>query len=97
MEICSLHALIACFSWSSLYLDGGLIYEDIKFVEINPVTLDVAAAPHNPLGRTALGYELRFQSLTVALEASHTSSLATNSDRGINAISLRARWFPFRR
>lgn len=25
---CSLAALIACFSWSNLYLDGGLLYQD---------------------------------------------------------------------
>lgn len=25
---CSLAALIACFSWSNLYIDGGLLYQD---------------------------------------------------------------------
>lgn len=25
---CSLAALIACFSWSNLYVDGGLLYQD---------------------------------------------------------------------
>jgi hypothetical protein len=97
MEICSLHALIACFSWSNLYLDTGLIYEDVDYVEINPATLEVASAPGNPIGRASLGYELRFQSLIIALEASHTSSLETSKDRGVNSISLRARWHPFRR
>lgn len=97
MDGCSLYALIACFSWSNLYLDTGLIYEDVKYVEVNPVTLDVASVPSNPLGRASLGYELRFDSLSIALEASHTSSLATSADRGVNSISLRARWYPFRR
>lgn len=25
---CSLAALIACFSWSNLYIDGGVLYQD---------------------------------------------------------------------
>lgn len=97
MELCSLHALIACFSWSNLYLDGGLVYDDIDYVEISPITLEIASAPRNPFGRISAGYEIQFASLTIALEAAHTSSLNTNADRGVNSIGLRARWYPFRR
>ena len=93
---CTLATLIACFSWSNLYLDGGVLYNDIRYVEVNPVTLETAAVEKNPFGRAAIGYELKFRSVEFALEASHTSSLATNSDRGANAIGIRARWYPFR-
>lgn len=50
----------------------------------------------NPYGRLALGYEMNFGSLSVRMEASHTSSLRTESDRGLNALTLSARWYPFR-
>jgi len=94
--ICSLASLIACFSISNLYLDSALVYEDVTYVEINPVTMERVAAPRNPLGRAAIGYQISFRSFDVAVEASHQSSLITSADRGVNSISLRARWYPFR-
>lgn len=39
--VCSLHALIACFSWSNLYLDGGMAWADAG-VFIEQVRLDHA-------------------------------------------------------
>lgn len=50
----------------------------------------------SPYGRLSIGYEIRLPSLTWRLEASHVSSLATNADRGVNALSISARWYPFR-
>jgi hypothetical protein len=50
----------------------------------------------NPYGRFGLGYEINFQSVTWRIEATHVSSLATSKDRGVNSISINARWFPFR-
>lgn len=107
MDGCSLLSLIACFSWSGVYVDGGLLYQDSGVEEkattyewydggyhLQASSDDRYAA--NPYGRMALGYELRFSSVTLALEAAHTSSIATNQDRGVNEINLRARWYPFR-
>lgn len=94
--LATLHTLIACFSWSNLYLDGGMVFDDINYVEINPVTLESVAIERNPFGRASLGYELRFKSATFSIEATHTSSLATNADRGVNSIGIKARWYPFR-
>lgn len=49
----------------------------------------------NPYGRLAIGYEVSFPRMTWRIEASHISSLAINTDRGVNAISIGARWYPF--
>lgn len=109
--ICSLHALLACFNLSGLYVDSGLSWQDtsLPHQELTTTTTDLGSVietvtvpyttdrPFNPYGRIALGYELRFSSVALALEASHTSSLAISDDRGINAVTLRARWYPFRR
>lgn len=108
--LATLHALISCFSWSNLYLDGGLSYQDTALphqefdTQVNrlPGATEVVTTQFttdkadNPYGRIALGYELRFSAVTLSLEASHTSSVTTDEDRGINAITFRARWFPFR-
>lgn len=107
---CSLYALLACFSWSSLYVDGGLSFQDSSPVHQEWQTQINARAgaietvrtqfttdrPLNPYGRVALGYEVRFGSVTMALEASHVSSVETTADRGVNAIGIRARWYPFK-
>jgi hypothetical protein len=53
--------------------------------------------PANPYGRLALGYELHFESISWRLEATHISSVASTKDRGINSLSINARWHPFRR
>jgi hypothetical protein len=106
---CSLFALLACFSWSSLYIDGGLSYKDRELphqvfetevirlpgVVETVTTQHTTDHPLNPYGRVAVGYELRFTSITLSLEASHASSLDTGGDRGVNALSIKARWYPF--
>lgn len=110
MDGCSLFALIACFNWSNLYLDTGLSYQDTSLthqefdarVNHMPGVVETVITPYmtdrplNPYGRLSLGYELRFSTVTLAIEASHTSSLDTGDDRGINAVTLKARWYPFR-
>ena len=110
MDGCSLFALIACFSWSNFYVDGGLAYQDTSLPHQEWATQTLSSSgvvetisiqrttdePLNPYGRIAIGYELRFSSVTLSLEGSHISSIATNQDRGINALSIRARWYPFR-
>jgi hypothetical protein len=102
--------LLACFSWSGLYIDSGLSYQDIgeprqewRTVSTQhdwgvETTADLAKidSQMNPYGRLAIGYEISFPALTWRLEASHVSSLATGQDRGINAVSVSARWYPFR-
>lgn len=107
---CSLAALIACFSWSNLYIDSGLSVQDYSFEHqterasylfldgaYQPMTYEVRSShAGNPYGRVALGYELNFRKVSWSMEASHVSSLNTDSDRGINAISINARWYPFR-
>ncbi len=108
---CTLQTLIACFSWSSLYVDGGLIWQDSATPHLEWVTrststpsgaietvtaLEMIDEPLNPYGNLSIGYELQFRNVTLALEATHTSSLETNSDKGINAIGIKARWYPFK-
>lgn len=108
---CSLLTLIACFSWSGLYLDGGVSYQDSSvpyfyFKDTSPPPHDgvierssifsIGHDSNNPYGRLAIGYQLDFHQVLLSFEASHTSSLDTNEDRGINAIGLHAKWFPFR-
>jgi hypothetical protein len=108
---CSLFALLACFSWSNFYVDGGLSYKDkerphqvfethvnrLPGVTETITTQRTTDEPMNPYGRLALGYEMQFSSLSLALEVAHESSVETNDDEGFTAISLRARWHPFRR
>lgn len=106
---CTLAALIACFSWSGLYLDADLSYLDSDVPRRSwsvyqiqhdwGTETDIRSAettrPANPYGRLSIGYQLEFKSVTVSLEGWHLSS-TKDSDRGLNAFSLRARWFPFR-
>lgn len=108
--LATLHALIACFSWSNLYIDGGVQLQDIgerrqQWVTrtnhggnaIETVTaLETIDDPYNPYGRFALGYVIEFKSVTLSLEASYVSSLDVD-DHGISAIGIKARWYPFRR
>jgi hypothetical protein len=113
---CSIAALIACFSWSNLYVDTGLSYQDagiyqsyeefnsertvIDGLETNSGWTDAKWQAHkaeNPYGRLVLGYEINLKPITWRIEASHTSSLAGTHDRGINSVTVSARWFPFRR
>lgn len=106
----TLHTLLACFSWSNLYIDGGLQYQDITVprsvmrttVYRTPSAVETVTALYswdddqNPYGRLALGYELRFHSVSWRVEATHISSINTGTDRGVNAIGISARWYPFR-
>lgn len=107
---CAIATLLACFSWSGLYIDSGLSYQDIGESRLEwqtsqsqhdgvVETISRQAridSPANPYGRIALGYEVSFDVLTWRLEASHVSSIATGQDRGVNAVSVSARWYPFR-
>lgn len=106
---CTLATLLACFSWSGLYLDADLSYLDTDvprrewFVQTNQLDWGIETAvwtaentrPANPYGRLAIGYQIELSSVTLSLEGSHMSS-TIDSDRGFNAVSVRARWFPFR-
>lgn len=108
---CAIAALLACFSWSNLYLDSGLSFQDVGAARIEWQTtqsqLDGVIetisrqarvnSPMNPYGRIALGYEIGFSVLTWRLEASHVSSVATGRDRGVNVVSVSTRWYPFRK
>ena len=106
---CTLAALITCFNLSGLYVDSGLSWQDVGEPEFHQragvinhdwgaqtvLYRDVTIGPENPYGRISLGYEVEFRSFSWRVEASHISSIATNEDRGINSVSLSARWFPF--
>jgi hypothetical protein len=91
---CSLAALIACFSWSNLYIDTSLSYLDVtqEYVVRDERRVEYLS----PYGGLALGLTVPFKDIQFSLEATHISSVATNHDRGINSISIHARWFPFR-
>lgn len=106
---CTIATLATCFSFANLYIDTGVSFQDRRTAEIavieefrgydgsligSTMYTDRAA---NPYGRLTLGYAIDVRSLTVALEGSHVSSLATSGDRGINSLEIRARWYPFRR
>lgn len=111
---CSLAALILCFSWSNLYVDGGIAYQDAGMYHevVREESLSVVWGddvrtssnrqswqydrPANPYGRLSLGYEIKFDSISWRLEATHVSSIASGKDRGINSFGIGARWYPFR-
>lgn len=108
---CTLSALIACFSWSGLFVDTGIqvqdrgiganymfdVWENVDGQWTNTRSEWIHEDfSRNPYGRFGVGYVLDFGRAEITLEASHTSSLETGSDKGINALSLRMRWFPFR-
>lgn len=100
---CTLAALIACFSWSGLFVDTGIAYQDhgeqwrYGIYEDGQMTRVVSADwKRNPYGRFGIGYEVSVGRFTWTLEARHVSSLAEGDDKGVNSISLGARWFPFR-
>ena len=106
---CTLATLIACFSWSGIYIDADLSALDTdvprrewrttQFQHDWGIETDIRSAentkPANPYGRIGIGYQLQFRAVTLSLEGWHLSSVE-DSDRGMNAVSLKARWFPFR-
>jgi hypothetical protein len=110
MDGCSLFALIACFSWSNFYVDGGLSYQDSDFPRqewrtstyVSPSVIETITAqemsdePYNPYGRAALGYEFRFKAITLSAEAWYSGSMASDGAPAVKGIGLRARWYPFR-
>lgn len=109
---CSLAALIACFSWSNLYIDTQISYQDRsvpyhEWVYMGTTTSNsglvestwlstISNENENPYMRNAIGFRLPFRSIDVSLEAFHDSSMSSNKDRGVNGVALRAQWFPFR-
>lgn len=95
MMECTLATLIACFSWSNLYLDSSLHYLDVKqgYVVDGQPRVEYLS----PYGGIAVGYTLPLKGITFSVEATHISSLTTSHDRGINSVSVHARWYPFRR
>jgi hypothetical protein len=48
----------------------------------------------NPYGTLAIGYDWRFTSFSLDLEARHQSSI-TVGDRGEDSVGLKLRWYPF--
>ena len=109
---CSLAALLACFSWSNLYIDAQISYQDrsVPYHEWRYLGTTTAASgliettyvstitnkDENPYGRTALGFRLPFRAVDASLEAFHDSSLSSDKDRGVNGVAFRVQWFPFR-
>lgn len=91
---CSLSALVLCFSWSNLYVDTSLSYLDVKQTYV--VNHERRNDYLNPYGGLTLGFAIPFQNGQVSVEATHTSSVATNHDRGFNSVGIHARWYPFR-
>lgn len=106
----TLQAFIACFSWSNIYLDTGLSYQDAGvYVQSQLISTRIDHGEpivsesmrldmlrRNPYGSISVGYELRLRSMTLRLEAAHKSSFADGDDKGINYLTIGARWFPFR-
>lgn len=110
---CSFVALIACFSWSNLYIDAQLSYQDRSvpyhewaYAGTSTSTgglvestwrSTITAENENPYMRNAIGLKLPFRSIDVSLEAFHDSSISSDKDRGVNGFAVKAQWFPFRR
>jgi hypothetical protein len=109
---CSLAALIACFSWSNLYLDTQISYQDrsVPYHEWayagtttsssglveTTYVSTISNENESPYMRNAIGFRLPFRSMDVTLDAFHDSSMSSNKDRGVNGFALRVQWFPFR-
>lgn len=105
--IATLQAFIACFSWSGLFIDTGVEISDQRstryisdrYFEDGVYTRFEEweySYNRNPFGRFGIGYEVNIGAMTWSIEAKHTSSLDTTKDRGLNAITINARWYPFR-
>lgn len=117
---CTIAALIACFSWSGLYLDTSAQYlesNDRRYTEsfygdtlfvmpengndpyIQRTAVRQLDSPSrridNPYVTLALGYEINFSQVRV--DASLFRQESVSSDDAENGVSLKVRWFPFRR
>lgn len=108
---CSIAALIACFSWSGLYVDTGFTSMDLSTPrqEWRTFNFTNSSGVHETggsyvnasdyaksYGRFAVGYTLDFGSVQLSLEGSQTYGLASESVNRIRAVSVNARWYPFR-
>lgn len=109
---CSLAALIACFSWSNLYVDAQISYQDRSvpyhewaYAGTNTSSSGLVETTYvskirneneSPYMRNAIGFRLPFRAIDVSLEAFHDSSIPSSRDRGVNGVAIRAQWFPFR-
>lgn len=109
---CSLAALIACFSWSNLYIDAQVSYQDRSVPYHEWAYMGTSASQdglvetswrstisnedESPYLRNAIGFRLPFKSVDVSVEAFHDSSMSSDRDRGVNGFAVRAQWFPFR-
>jgi hypothetical protein len=109
---CSLAALALCFSWSNLYVDAQISYQDrsVPYHEWAYMGSAVARSGlvestwlskisyenENPYMRNAIGFRLPFRAVDITAEVFHDSSISSTKDRGVNGFALRAQWFPFR-
>jgi hypothetical protein len=110
---CSIYALLACFSWSGLYLDGGLSWQDrgeMRVTQYGAADADLSddvfrstpyvwtsTEPLNQYGDISIGYEIVIGATTVSAELTHRSSIATGRDDGMNYVRIGLRWHLFRR
>ena len=100
---CTIAALIACFSWSGVYLDSGLSFQDIgtPYQEwrthvnhtpsgaIETVTqLETLDDPFNPYGWVALGYQLDFRTWTIELSGRYGNASLDEDSPGKAIKSL---------
>jgi hypothetical protein len=109
---CSLAVLVACFSWSNLYVNSDLVVFDqgvqtYSYNERAYIWRDNQIAfvnswdttnsrANNPYGRFSIGYEIDLGGLVLGFQAEHTSSVTDSDDRGVNGLAIKARWYPFR-
>lgn len=78
------------------YLGASVTATDVHYVEFDRDAGRTVAAPRNPFGSVAAGVEWQpAPAWRIDFDVSHTSSLRTGNDRGTNAVSLSARWYPF--
>lgn len=96
MDLCTLAALITCFSWSNIYVDGGLQYTDTELWEMDVETGRYSTTSRNPLGVAAVGYEIDFNRWRFSLDLRHASSLNTGKDHGRNTLGFNVRYYPFK-
>jgi hypothetical protein len=103
---CTLATLVACFSWSGLYVDTGIqvndvgpysrTYVDSPNIDAPMEYRDFRLPARNPYGSFGIGYDVTVGRFTWSLSAQHVSSLDTGEDHGVNSIRLGVRWRPFR-